>query len=566
MSGTTPIPTPTHRSRSSRARQLETSIALREEEWASRRRQRTREREERDRLRANLPTTSRSRTSYSQPNLNSPSRTLSDSPSSYSPSPTSPPPSSSSSSFPLSSSPTSSSSPFSYSHRRTPGSSPSSASSPSISSSPMSSLRHEVLRATRVTHSSSPTSPSSSSSYLSHSPSSSPSPSPSLSGPTSSMSTRRPYSALLAQRERERQELRERRQLQREQRAREWEEGVESAFRERREARRVRREAAAKNLEEAHEAIRQARELRLHRSAASLSSSSSSPPNQGTSENPSSSPPSPDTSQGELSQLVRYMDLLKDDASRVDGLREAAHALRELTRRFPLRSMESVGANSVIEWKVAESRGGETKYCAILCMDTDDWVETVCGHVFDRESLMNWIESSESSQSCPLCREQFAVFDKAAQREVSSVLIIHYLNLLGKQYASLWTRERKEIIFRFWGDIPSDRLRTLGSQFVAASENPVDVAECLRELVLAPLEVYEKQVRQALYDIVLKDVKAHLQMRLPSKFQNQLTKAIKVDIAYSLTQLVPEFFIKWWSSVFLPCIYDAMGELFLKGL
>lgn len=37
--------------------------------------------------------------------------------------------------------------------------------------------------------------------------------------------------------------------------------------------------------------------------------------------------------------------------------------------------------------------------------------------------------------------------------DTQQVLIIRYIHILGKQYARIWARDRKEIIFRFWGEI-----------------------------------------------------------------------------------------------------------------
>jgi hypothetical protein len=69
-----------------------------------------------------------------------------------------------------------------------------------------------------------------------------------------------------------------------------------------------------------------------------------------------------------------------------------------------------------------------TKYCPILCRETDNWVQTPCGHCFDEEAITTWLSQPNGPDSCPICRTAFRVFDKRAQHEVALNLGLSYIN------------------------------------------------------------------------------------------------------------------------------------------
>jgi hypothetical protein len=94
----------------------------------------------------------------------------------------------------------------------------------------------------------------------------------------------------------------------------------------------------------------------------------------------------------------------------------------------------------------------------------------------------------------------------------------------------------------------------------------VNISLALQQLLEPALQGYYVRLHNAVFDIVLRDVKMNLSYIIPTCYRSQLNKENTVYIAYSLTKLVPEFHIKWWKNTFLSVIYESVEELFLSSL
>jgi len=202
----------------------------------------------------------------------------------------------------------------------------------------------------------------------------------------------------------------------------------------------------------------------------------------------------------------------------------------------------------------------DEKYCPILCRETNKWIEAPCGHIFDSEAFVTWLKQPEGPESCPLCREPFCSFDKQAQRRVSSTLVMIYTNTLGSQYIELWKTDRKSIIRKFWLQVNVNDIYTLIRRFSRGAA----VSSNLHELFCKVLEGYQERLRQAVTDLVQKDVAANLKYHVPPRYQTQLNREAEMYLQYTTTNLVPEFFLKWWHRTFLPRVLEAIDEMFLS--
>lgn len=204
------------------------------------------------------------------------------------------------------------------------------------------------------------------------------------------------------------------------------------------------------------------------------------------------------------------------------------------------------------------------QYCPILCRETSQWVVTSCGHYFDEESFATWLSQPDSVESCPMCRKPFRSFDKKAQREIAHNLVLSYLSYIGGQYKRLWAQDHSQIIQKFWDSIPQHDITQLCKEY--KTKEGVNISLALQQLLEPSLQAYYVRLHNAVFDIVLRDVKMNLTYIIPSCYRSQLNKENTVYIAYSLTKLVPEFHIKWWKNTFLSIIYESVEELFLSIL
>lgn len=74
----------------------------------------------------------------------------------------------------------------------------------------------------------------------------------------------------------------------------------------------------------------------------------------------------------------------------------------------------------------------------------------------------------------------------------------------------------------------------------------MNVSTELMILTEPEITFYLSRLQEAVYDIVLKDIKLNLRHNLPACYQSQLNKDITLYLAFSLTRLVPEFHVKWY--------------------
>eukprot|EP01127_Copromyxa_protea_P010695 TRINITY_DN2626_c0_g1_i1.p1 TRINITY_DN2626_c0_g1~~TRINITY_DN2626_c0_g1_i1.p1 ORF type:complete len:470 (-),score=85.26 TRINITY_DN2626_c0_g1_i1:74-1438(-) len=205
-----------------------------------------------------------------------------------------------------------------------------------------------------------------------------------------------------------------------------------------------------------------------------------------------------------------------------------------------------------------------TQYCPILCRETQDYVSTLCGHYFDREAFTTWMSQPNSPESCPVCRKPFKVLDKKAQRKLAHQLVVSYLNHVSGMYRKLWESDRNTILAKFWESINDSALNELITSY--KSNSGVNISQELQKLIAQPVEAYTVRLKQAMHDLIIKDIRINLKNHVPVCYQNQLDKEKTIYFAYSLTQLVPDYHIKWWKSTYLPLVYSVMEELFLKRL
>jgi len=80
------------------------------------------------------------------------------------------------------------------------------------------------------------------------------------------------------------------------------------------------------------------------------------------------------------------------------------------------------------------------------------------------------------------------------------------------------------------------------------------------------VDAYVERLGRAVYAVVLKEVKTNLRNDIPLCYQSQVDHETLVYMAYSLTTLVPEFYLKWWRRVYMPFIQQGIEEIFLKNL
>eukprot|EP01125_Pyxidicula_operculata_P000634 TRINITY_DN1062_c0_g1_i2.p1 TRINITY_DN1062_c0_g1~~TRINITY_DN1062_c0_g1_i2.p1 ORF type:complete len:526 (-),score=126.05 TRINITY_DN1062_c0_g1_i2:167-1744(-) len=239
------------------------------------------------------------------------------------------------------------------------------------------------------------------------------------------------------------------------------------------------------------------------------------------------------------------------------------------TLPFPYRRNRS--SNEDDEEEDGESQGWEkgdgatTQYCSILCMDTSNWVKTKCGHYFDAEAFETWINQPDGPDSCPICRTPFKIFDKKRQQEIAHELVLSYVNNIAMQYHKLWLSDNRNIINRFWEEIGEEKLVNLIDEFEKPNST-INIQSSLRGLLEEPLKSYHEKLQKAVHDIVRKDIQSNLKFHIPLRYQSQVDKDVELYMQYSLTTLVPEFYIKWWKKFYYPHIYQGIEELFLMEI
>jgi hypothetical protein len=204
-----------------------------------------------------------------------------------------------------------------------------------------------------------------------------------------------------------------------------------------------------------------------------------------------------------------------------------------------------------------------SKYCPILCRETENWVQTPCGHYFDEEAITTWLTQPNGLDSCPVCRKAFRVFDKRAQHELALNLGLSYINNIASQYNTLWATDRSIILQRFWDDIPPEEIRRLSREF-RRPNSAANISHELDKLLEIPILEYCEKLHKAIYSIVLKDIKLNLKYHIPLCYQSQLDKDIILYIAYCLTTVVPAFYLKWWKRVYVGLIREGLEEKFLQ--
>lgn len=192
-------------------------------------------------------------------------------------------------------------------------------------------------------------------------------------------------------------------------------------------------------------------------------------------------------------------------------------------------------------------------------------MQTPCGHCFDDGAMRTWMRQPDGPESCPVCREPFRPFDREAQRQVSHDLVMEYINNIAQQYNQLWNSDGESVLARFWDDLDETELQRLIRRFNRPNST-VDVSGELKTLLEASVAAYVDRLQRAVHDVVLKDVKLNLKNHVPRCYQSQLNQEATLHIAFSLTQLVPEFYAKWWKRIYLPHIYEGIEDLFLKKI
>jgi len=234
----------------------------------------------------------------------------------------------------------------------------------------------------------------------------------------------------------------------------------------------------------------------------------------------------------------------------------------ELPLPFPVQPTNEVEEISIQQFLLPKSEEG-TKYCPILCRDTENWVQTPCGHYFDEEAIITWLSQPNGLDSCPVCRKSFRVFDKRAQHEVALNLGLSYINNIASQYNNLWATDRATIIQRFWEDIIPTDLRRLSREFKRPNST-ANISLELDKLLETPIIEYCDKLHKAVYSIVLKDIKVNLKYHIPLCYQSQMDKDITLYIAYCLTTVVPAFYIKWWKRIYVSLIREGLEEKFIQ--
>jgi len=139
-------------------------------------------------------------------------------------------------------------------------------------------------------------------------------------------------------------------------------------------------------------------------------------------------------------------------------------------------------------------------------------------------------------------------------------LVMTYTNSLGAQYIELWKTDRTSTIKRFWLQVDVHDIYTLIRRFSRGAA----VSSNLHELFVQVLDSYQERLRQAVTDLVQKDVSANLKYHIPPRYQTQLNREAEMYLQYTTTNLVPEFFLKWWNRTFLPRVLEAIDEMFLS--
>jgi len=231
---------------------------------------------------------------------------------------------------------------------------------------------------------------------------------------------------------------------------------------------------------------------------------------------------------------------------------------------FPVQSPNEIKHVSVQQFLLPKSEDC-TKYCPILCRDTDNWVQTPCGHYFDEEAITTSLSQPNGLDSCPVCRKSFRVFDKRAQHEVALNLGLSYINNIASQYNTLWSTDRTTIIKRFWDDINPVELRRLQHEF-KRPDCSTNISNEIERLLQESISDYADKLHKAIYSIVLKDIKVNLKHHIPLCYQSQLDKDIILYIAYCLTTVVPAFYIKWWKRVYISLIREGLEEKFIREI
>jgi hypothetical protein len=122
--------------------------------------------------------------------------------------------------------------------------------------------------------------------------------------------------------------------------------------------------------------------------------------------------------------------------------------------------------------------------------------------------------------------------------------------------------------------------------YVTSASNPylavyrdnsgINISEELKNLLERPIQAYTSRLKQAVHDLIIKDIRVNLKNHVPVCYQNQVCSLLllisftQIDrektiyFAYSITQLVPDYHIKWWRSTYLSIVYAIVEELFLK--
>jgi len=80
------------------------------------------------------------------------------------------------------------------------------------------------------------------------------------------------------------------------------------------------------------------------------------------------------------------------------------------------------------------------------------------------------------------------------------------------------------------------------------------------------VENYTERLYRAVYNLLLKDIKMNLKNHIPLCYRSQFDREAMIYIAYCITTLVPEFYLKWWKRVYLPLIHQGIQEMFLQEL
>jgi hypothetical protein len=238
-------------------------------------------------------------------------------------------------------------------------------------------------------------------------------------------------------------------------------------------------------------------------------------------------------------------------------------SIEDLPLPFPVQSSADVVEPVSFHQFLLPKSEDCNKYCPILCRETENWVQTPCGHYFDEEAITTWLSQPNGLDSCPICRKSFRVFDKRAQHELALNLGLSYINNIAAQYNTLWATDRSIILQRFWDDIPPADLRRLSREFCRPNCT-TNISSELDKLLEFPILEYCEKLHKAIYSIVLKDIKLNLKYHIPLCYQSQLDKDIILYIAYCLTTVVPAFYLKWWKRIYVGLIREGLEEKFIQ--